>query len=214
MIKYLILSSKLFIFFSSKNFYISLFPLDTLKLEKPIYFRDVKTDGLFFYFLTNDSKVLAVNPENGNIKSEFKMNALFYSQNFDITGKGNFYFLINKGGILKILRIKFSPFDSTRIFFNLNDNISDFFVLNDSFFVFICNKKIYIYNRKDKIYEISGEYKNYFKYRENFYIYKNDTLYKFDGTFTGIYAGNYERLYRGDKGYFVFKNGKWEYIEK
>jgi len=214
MIKYLLLSSKLFIFYNSKNFYISLFPVDTLRIERYIYFRDVKTDGLFFYFLTNDSKIIAINPENGNIKSEFKIKALFYSYSFDITSKGYFYFLIKKGGIFKVLKIKFSPFDSIRVFFNLKDKIHDFFVLKDSFFVFISDKNIHIYKGKERVFEIKGGYKNYFKYKGIFYVYKGDTLYRFDGTLKGVYTGDYELLYKGDKGYFIFKRGEWEYIEK
>lgn len=207
--KFLLLPSSLFIFFNLKNYYIRVFPPDTFKLEKPLNFKDVKSDDLFIYFLTKDGKVISINPLNGTIKSEFKINSLLYALSFDVTDLGDFYFFILKGGVSKILKINFSPFDSTVYYYDINKNPLDYFCIDDSFFVFVFKDEISVYKKGKFFSSFKKNYKNYFKLKNSFYVYSGDTLYTLIGEVKKEYKGNYDFLFKIDRGEIVNKNKRW-----
>ncbi|MEO0270188.1 MAG: hypothetical protein ABIM98_04100 [candidate division WOR-3 bacterium] len=209
MIKFLLFPSTLFIFFNLKNYYIKVFPPDTLNFEKPFNFVDVKTDGLFIYFLTRDGKVKSINPYNGTLKSEFKINSLLYALYFDVTDRGNFYFFISKGGTSKILKIKFSPFDTTVYYYDIDKNLFDFFCIDDSFFIFVFKDRISVYKNGKLTKIFKKNYKNYFKYKNSFYVYSGDTLFSLLMGEKKEYKGSYDFLFIIDKGEIVNKDNKW-----
>ncbi len=213
MIKYILYGSKLLVFFASKTFYLSYLPPETLKIEKPLFFRDVKTDNFFVYFLLNDGTLFSLNPQTGSLKSKFKLKSLIYSNLFDVSSTGNFYFLLNKGGIYSILRLKFSPFDTTESFYDFNQKIINFYVIKDSFFIFVFKDKTKIFRKKSEILEIKGESKNCGKFKNIFFDYKNDTLYIFNGKLKKKFLSGFKSVFMNDKGIFVIKNQDIEFIK-
>ncbi|MEN3044744.1 MAG: hypothetical protein ABDH37_05985 [Candidatus Hydrothermales bacterium] len=207
--KFLIISKSLFIFFNLKNFYVKVFPPETLKLEEYINFKDVKSDGFFVYFLTHNNKVVKVNPYKGIQKSEFTLNSLTYATFFDVTERNNYYFYISKGSIPKVLKIKFSPFDSSYYFFDIDERVLDFFVIEDSFFIFVFKEKIHIYKKLNLFREFKKSYKNYFKLKDEFYVYSGDTLFSLIKNIKKEYKGNFELLFKTEGNEIVYKDNFW-----
>lgn len=155
------------------------------------------------------NKLIKVNPYKGIQKSEFSLNSLNHATFFDITERNNFYFYISKGGIPKVLKIKFSPLDSFSYFFNINEKVLDFFVIEDTFFIFVFKEKIRVYKKLNLFREFKKTYKNYFKLKDEFYVYSGDTLFSLVKDIKKEYKGNYELLFKTLNKEIVYKDNAW-----